>query len=88
METCLGTRRSVRDYDVAPVSLKELGQLLWAIQGVSGLGGLRTCPSAGAVYPLRTYVMAGRVEGAPAGLYEYDADQHAVAAVGGGDKQR
>lgn len=88
VETCLATRRSVRDYAAAPVNLKELGQLLWAMQGVSGLGGLRTCPSAGAVYPLRTYVLAGRVDGAPAGLYEYDADQHAIAALWRGDKRR
>lgn len=88
IETCLSKRRSVRDYASAPVSLKELGQLLWAMQGVSGLGGLRTCPSAGAVYPLRTYVLAGSVEDAPAGLYEYDADQHAIAALWRGDKRR
>lgn len=87
-ETCLGRRRSCRDYAEQALGQKDLGQLLWALQGVSGLGGVRTCPSAGAIYPLRTYVLAGAVAGAPAGLYQYDGDQHALEALWRGDRRR
>lgn len=86
-ETILSQRRSCRDYTEQALEQRELGQLLWALQGVSGLGGLRTCPSAGAIYPLRTYVLAGAVEGAPAGLYQYDGDQHALNALWRGDRR-
>ncbi len=88
LDTCLRLRRSTRDFTPQPLTLAQLSQLLWAAQGVSGLGGLRTCPSAGAIYPLRTYVLAGAVQSAPAGLYHYDPDQHAMAALWRGDKRK
>lgn len=88
LETCLRQRRSTHDFTPQPLTLAQLSQLLWAAQGVSGLGGLRTCPSAGAIYPLRTYVLAGAVRTAPAGLYLYDPDQHALAALWRGDKRK
>lgn len=88
LETCLNLRRSVREYSSAPLRLAQLGQLLWALQGVSGLGGLRTCPSAGAIYPLRTYVHVCRVEGAKPGLYRYDADMNAIEALWHGDRRK
>jgi SagB-type dehydrogenase family enzyme len=88
LEACLAARRSVREYAEAPLSLEDLSQLLWAMQGVTGLGGLRTCPSAGAIYPLRTYVLAAQVTGAPAGLFVYDPDGHALDALWRGDRRK
>lgn len=88
LEACLAKRRSVREYSGEALRLEEAGQLLWAAQGVTGLGGLRASPSAGAIYPLETYVLAGNVEGVPAGLYRYDADLHALQALWRGDKRK
>ncbi len=72
------TRRSTREYAARPLSFREAGQLLWAAQGVTAPGGLRTAPSAGAVYPLRVYLAAWRVEGVEAGFYRYRPDEQAL----------
>lgn len=82
VEEALKRRRSVRDYSDEPITLKELGQLLWAAQGITDSErGLRTAPSSFALYPLKIYVAADRVEGLPAGLYGYSPENHALVAL-------
>lgn len=73
----LARRRSQRHFAARPVALSELAQLLWAAQGRSA-PGRRTAPSAGALYPLETYVVAARVEGLAPGSYRYLGDTHAL----------
>lgn len=85
LEEALATRRSVRRFTAAPLDLADLGQLLWAAQGVTDPRGRRTAPSAGALYPLELYVMAARVRGLAPGLYRYRADGHALVPVAAGD---
>jgi SagB-type dehydrogenase family enzyme len=85
LESLLRQRRSVRDYTDAPLALADLGQLLWAAQGITHPGGLRTAPSAGALYPLELYVVAGRIDALPAGLYHYRPDGHRLLPVLDGD---
>ena len=77
-EHALAVRRSIREYARTPLTQDELGQLLWAAQGVTTSEGLRTAPSAGALYPLVLDVVVGDVEGLPAGIYRYRPDQHAL----------
>ncbi len=55
LEEALAQRRSVREFSGASLTLAELGQLLWAAQGITHSAGLRTAPSAGALYPLEVY---------------------------------
>ena len=84
----LSVRRSIRDYSSAPVSLEKLSQLLWAIQGVTarlGRYALRTVPSAGALYPLETYILINRVSDLEAGIYHYDVRGHRLEVVRKGD---
>jgi len=91
----LATRRSVRAYTTEPVRLDDLSQLLWAAQGVTQeapepagwqwgpwQGGLRTAPSAGALYPLELYVSARAVDRLEPGLYHYRPREHALVRVG------
>jgi len=59
LEEALARRRSVRSFQDIPLTTAELGQLLWAAQGVSGEHGFRTAPSAGALYPLEVYIATG-----------------------------
>ena len=85
LERCLQERRSCRSFGDASLSVEHASQLLWAAQGVTGLGGLRTAPSAGAVYPLRTYLIALRVERLPSGAYLYGPDEHSLTLWKAGD---
>jgi len=71
-------RRSTRNFKENPVNLKEISQLLWAAQGVVRPGAYRTCPSAGALYPLELQLAAGSVDGLPTGFYRYDCANHAI----------
>jgi len=84
IEAALKGRRSTRDYGEGPVALMEVSQLLWAAQGTSR-PGRRTCPSAGALYPLELQVVAGKVDGLPAGIYRYDCANHSLSLDGEGD---
>ena len=85
LETLLHQRRSVRDYTDTPLSLADAGQLLWAAQGITHPRGLRTAPSAGALYPLELYLVAGRIDGLTAGVYHYRPDGHRLQAMHDGD---
>ena len=85
LEQLLQQRRSVRDFKAVPLSLAHVGQLLWAAQGISNPRGLRTAPSAGALYPLELYLVAGSVNGLTPGLYHYEPEHHRLAMTAGGD---
>ena len=86
VEEAIGGRRSVREYRHGALTLAELGQVLWAAQGMTG-GGHRSVPSAGALYPLEIYAVVGEVEGLPAGVYRYHPARHRLSMVGAGDKR-
>ena len=85
LEKTLQERRSIRQYKNAPIPLSDLSQLLWASQGISGPGGRRTAPSAGALFPLNVYIIAGNVTGLSAGIYSYDPHKHELTRVAEGD---
>lgn len=88
LEKLLQRRRSVRDFSAGSLSLAQISQLLWAAQGVTSPDGLRTAPSAGALYPLEIYVVAGHVEGLQPGIYRYHPHGHRLTSVELGDKRR
>lgn len=64
LEEALARRRSIRQYKPQALSRQQIGQLCWSAQGITEMQkGLRTAPSAGALYPLELYVVtAGGVE--------------------------
>lgn len=78
VEQALLHRRSWRDYNSESLSLRQLGQVLWAAQGQTASSGARTAPSAGATYPLDVFVVAGRVEGLTPAVYHYEVKEHAL----------
>ena len=88
LEQALTKRRSIRKYKNEPVSLLEISQLLWAAQGITDLkNNYRTAPSAGALYPLETYVIASNVANLPAGVYKYNPQKHLIENISFGDKK-
>jgi SagB-type dehydrogenase family enzyme len=78
----------VRRFSKAPLDLATVGQLLWSAQGITHPHGLRTAPSAGALYPLELYIVAGAVEGLPPAVYRYIPKQHRLIETALTDRRR
>ena len=85
LEENLVRRRSVRDYTDEQLTMEEVSQLLWAAQGMTSDRGFRTAPSAGALYPLEVYLIAGHVKGLTSGVYHYNPKKHELLMVVEGD---
>ena len=88
LQQLLQQRRSVRDFQDVSVSLSDIGQLLWAAQGITHSRGDRTAPSAGALYPLELYVVTGQVKDISSGVYHYDPNNHRLIKVDSGDRRK
>lgn len=88
LETALRQRRAVRSYSEEAVSMEAISQLLWAGQGVTSADGRRTAPSAGALYPLELYLVAGNVSGLSPGVYRYDPHIHGLKSIQDKDIRR
>ncbi|MEO0081512.1 MAG: SagB/ThcOx family dehydrogenase [candidate division WOR-3 bacterium] len=95
VEQALAERRSIREYGDAELTLAQVGQLLWAAYGITQpiekpgwlRGGLKTAPSAGALYPLELYIVAGKVTGLAAGVYRYRPESHDLVLVKSGNRR-
>ena len=87
LEEALRARRSVRGFTDDAMTLAQLGQLLWAAQGVTDTEGHRTAPSAGARYPIELYVATANVAGLPAGVYKYRPREHDLVRHLEGDRR-
>jgi SagB-type dehydrogenase family enzyme len=85
LEWALLRRRSARRYLRESLSLREVGQILWAAQGCNSARGFSTAPSAGATFPLETFLAAGYVEQLTPGLFRYLRKEHALSPMKAGD---
>ena len=85
VEKAIYKRRSLREFKHLPLSIEQTADLLWAGQGTTALGGYRTAPSAGALYPLETYLIAGDVAGLETGVYRYLSREHAIQCLSNKD---
>ncbi len=82
IEQVLAQRRSIRSFTDQPLTQSEIGQLLWAAQGItSPQHGFRAAPSAGALYPLELYVVTAE------GVYHYQPQGHQVRLHLTGDQR-
>ena len=96
VEEALVNRRSIREFKSDALTLDQVSQILWAAYGINEprsnpaflRGGLRTAPSAGALYPLDIYLVCGNVEGLQAGIYKYIAEVHGLELVSEGDVRK
>ena len=87
LEESLQRRRSVREFATGGLTLAELGQLLWAAQGLTSRRGGRTAPSAGALYPLEIHVVVGDVTGLEPAVYRYVPAGHRLERLATGDRR-
>ena len=84
----VAARRSQRDYRERPLTQEELAALLWATQGITGaMGGyhFRASPSAGALYPVETYLAVHQVEGVTPGIWHFQVLDFTLELVAAGD---
>ncbi len=83
LEEVLWKRQSIRSFSGQELNWQQIGQLLWASQGVNRPDKkYRTSPSAGATYPLELYVIK------PSGIYHYLPNEHAVVKTMSGDMKQ
>lgn len=76
VEEALARRHSVREFARDALSMEDIGQLLWAAQGITDASsGHRTSPSAGALYPLEVYAVT------PDGVFHYLPVDHRAERV-------
>jgi len=80
--------RAIREYKNKPIELAQLSQLLWAAQGITKITnghGLRTAPSAGALYPMELYIAVKNIDNLPAGIYKYNCKTHTLKLIKSGN---
>ncbi|MEE4197843.1 MAG: SagB/ThcOx family dehydrogenase [Bacteroidales bacterium] len=93
VEQAMLHRRSVREFEPKALTLQQVSQILWAAYGITRemsspsflRGGFKTAPSAGALYPLEIYLVAGKVKGLEPGIYKYLPEGHQLIKTYGQD---
>ena len=81
-------RRSIRRFKNEPTSRESLSYLLWASTGISRKQRgyeFRTAPSAGALYPIETYLCINNVDGIESGICHYSIKNHQLNILKTGD---
>ncbi len=87
----LKKRRSIRTFSQKPMTTEQLSYLLWASTGIQRKENgyeFRTAPSAGALYPIETYLIANNVRGLEKALYHYSIKSHQLEELKSGDFSR
>ena len=80
----LRRRKSIRNFSTQPLNKGDLAFLLWASTGIQRKENgyeFRTAPSAGALYPIETYLAANNVEDVEKGIYHYDIKNHLLEEI-------
>jgi SagB-type dehydrogenase family enzyme len=88
LEGLLHGRRSVRAFAESGLTIDDAARLLFAGQGVNRPKGLRTVPSAGALYPLELYLVVGDVPPLGPGVYRYRPVEHDLVKTADGDRRK
>ncbi len=83
-------RKSTRQFASRPLDLRQVACLLWVCQGRRSFekpSSRRNVPSAGATYPMTTYLICGdsQVNELERGLYRYDVASHGLEPISDGD---
>ncbi|MGB7581745.1 MAG: DJ-1/PfpI family protein [Sedimentisphaerales bacterium] len=74
LETAINTRRSAQQFADKPLNYTQIGQLLWAGQGIiDKQQELRAAPSADDLYPIELYLVTSE------GLFAYNPEHHSLS---------
>jgi SagB-type dehydrogenase family enzyme len=88
LDQTLRQRKSIRDFQARPISKDQLSYMLWASTGIQRIEDgyeYRTVPSAGALYPIETYVIVNNVRDLDAGVYHYSIQSHQLEQLKQGE---
>ncbi|GEM_PF-2560504 len=78
-------RRSRRRFGSGEMTIEQVSELLWSAAGITGSRGkFRAAPSAGATYPIDTYILIEKVAGLEPGIYRYIEGSHSLDLVKSG----
>ena len=91
LDRALRQRKSIRDFQAKPISQGQLSYLLWASTGIQRIEegyAFRTVPSAGALYPIETYLVVNNVRKLQAGVYHYSVRNHQLEELEQGGFQQ
>ena len=72
---------SIRNYSKNPLSIKLVAYLLWSstdIQRVQRDYKFGNAPSAGALYPIETYLFTKNTKNLQTGLYHYNIESNSI----------
>lgn len=81
-------RKSIRDFSEKPLLKEQLSYLIWASTGIQRKEQgfeYRTAPSAGALYPIETYVVINNVKNIVQGVYHYNIKSLYLEQIKKGD---
>lgn len=88
LDRTLRQRKSIRDFQARPISKDQLSYMLWASTGIQRIEDgyeYRTAPSAGALYPIETYVIVNDVRDLDAAVYHYSIQGHQLEQLKQGE---
>jgi SagB-type dehydrogenase family enzyme len=88
LDQTLEQRKSIRDFQAKPISKDQLSYMLWASTGIQRIEDgyeYRTAPSAGALYPIETYVIVNDSRELEAGVYHYFIKAHQLEQLKQGE---
>ncbi|NLJ38811.1 MAG: SagB/ThcOx family dehydrogenase [Candidatus Atribacteria bacterium] len=84
LDEALRKRESIREYSSKPIQLDQLSYILWAANGIRNRDAnqeFRTAPSAGALYPIETYLLVSNVSDLYPGIYHYSVRKHELETL-------
>ena len=92
LDVCLLKRESFRDFTNKPLKKQEFSDILYYSSGIINKHKVknwdetrRTFPSAGARYPLETYIIIFNVIDIPSGIYHYNVKNNSLECISVGD---
>lgn len=87
----LETRRSLRKYDRTPMTVRQLGELLYRCARVEKIAktemgevSRRPYPGGGAIYELEIYPVVNNCQGLDVGIYQYHPLDHVLCQIARG----
>ena len=81
-------RKSVRHFSEKSLTAKQLSYILWTSTGIQRIErghAFRNAPSAGALYPIETYLFIKKVDTLEMGIYHYNIKAHVLEQLKTGD---